>query len=315
LDRGGRMIGKLKQKLFKTREGIIGKVTTSLRSHKEINEDLFDEIEEILISGDIGVEVALNLIEAVRKKTTELGIKKTDNIMRFLKSGMLKAFDNDGQQNQSQVNETYFNSQQSPFVIMVVGVNGTGKTTTIGKLAAQFKNNNKKVLIAAADTFRAAAADQLDIWAKRANVDIIKNQPGADPASVAYDSLQAAISRKLDVLIIDTAGRLHTKSNLMEELKKIRRVLGKLLPDAPHETLLVLDATTGQNGLSQAKQFTQAVGVTGIVLTKLDGTAKGGIVLSISKELGLPVRFIGVGEKIDDLQPFDHVEFVEALFQ
>jgi fused signal recognition particle receptor len=309
------MIGKLTQKLFKTREGIIGKVSASIRTHKEISDALFDEIEEILISGDIGVDVALQLIEEVRQKTTELGIKKTDNIMRFLKSAMLKAFNNDGKQNLSEINEKYFEPQQRPFVIMVVGVNGTGKTTTIGKLAAQFKNRNNKVIISAADTFRAAASDQLDIWAKRANVDIIKNQPGADPASVAYDSLQAAISRNLDVLIIDTAGRLHTKSNLMEELKKIRRVLGKLMQDTPHETLLVLDATTGQNGLNQAKQFTEAVGVTGIVLTKLDGTAKGGIVLAISRELGLPVKFIGVGEKIDDLQPFDHVEFVEALFQ
>ncbi len=309
------MIGKLTQKLFKTREGIIGKLTASIGLHKEINQDLFDEIEEILIGGDIGVEVALNLIEEVKQKTHELGIKKPDNIMRFLKSAMLKAFNDDGEQDQPAMNEQYFEPQQHPFVIMVVGVNGTGKTTTIGKLATQFKNHNKKVLISAADTFRAAASDQLDIWAKRASVDIIKNQPGADPAAVAYDSLQAAISRNLDVLIIDTAGRLHTKSNLMEELKKIGRVLGKLLPDAPHETLLVLDATTGQNGLNQAKQFTQAVGVTGIVLTKLDGTAKGGIVLAISKELGLPVKFIGVGEKIDDLQPFNHTEFVEALFQ
>ena len=309
------MIGKLKQKLFRTREGIIGKVSASVRSHKEISEDLFDEIEEILISGDIGVDAALNLIEEVRQKTTELGIKKTDNIIRFLKSAMLRAFESDGLQSQPKTNEQYFEMKKRPFVIMVVGVNGTGKTTTIGKLATQFKDHNRKVLISAADTFRAAASDQLDIWAKRANVDIIKNQPGADPASVAYDSLQAAISRDLDVLIIDTAGRLHTKSNLMEELKKIRRVLGKLLPDAPHETLLVLDATTGQNGLNQAKQFTAAVGVTGIVLTKLDGTAKGGIVLAISKELGLPVKFIGVGEKIDDLEPFDHTEFVEALFQ
>jgi fused signal recognition particle receptor len=309
------MLGKLTQKLLKTREGIIGKLSASIRTHKEINEDLFDEIEEILISGDIGVAVALNLIEDVRQKTTELGIKKTNNIMRFLKSAMLKAFDSDGKLIQPKISEQYFEPQQHPFVIMVVGVNGTGKTTTIGKLAAQFKNHNKTVLISAADTFRAAASDQLDIWAKRANVDIIKNQPGADPAAVAYDSLQAAISRNLDVLIIDTAGRLHTKSNLMEELKKIRRVLGKLMPDAPHEMLLVLDATTGQNGLNQAKQFTEAVGVTGIILTKLDGTAKGGIVLAISKELGLPVKFIGVGEKIDDLQPFDHVEFVEALFQ
>jgi len=306
------MIGKLKNKLFKTREGIIGKVSASIRSHKEVNDDLFDEIEEILISGDIGVDVSLQLIEEVREKVTELGIRKTDNILRFLKSAMLRAFANDGKQI---AQEQQVEPQQSPFVIMVVGVNGTGKTTTIGKLAAQFKSQNKKVLIAAADTFRAAASDQLEIWTKRAGVDIIRNQPGADPASVAYDSLQAALSRNLDILIIDTAGRLHTKSNLMEELKKIRRVLGKLMPDTPHETLLVLDATTGQNGLSQAKQFTEAVGVTGIVLTKLDGTAKGGIVLAISNELGLPVIYIGVGEKIDDLQPFDHTEFVEALFQ
>ncbi len=309
------MLGTLKQKLLKTREGIIGKLTASIRIHKEVNQDLFDEIEEILISGDIGVEVTLNLIADVKQKARELGIKKTDNIMRFLRSAMLNAFNSDGKQSQVKVDERYFEPQQHPFVIMVVGVNGTGKTTTIGKLASQFKNHNKKVLISAADTFRAAASDQLDIWAKRASVDIIKNQPGADPAAVAYDSLQASISRSLDVLIIDTAGRLHTKSNLMEELKKIRRVLGKLMPDAPHETLLVLDATTGQNGLNQAKQFTQAVGVTGIVLTKLDGTAKGGIVFAINKELGLPVKFIGVGEKIDDLQPFNHTEFVEALFQ
>lgn len=309
------MIGRLKEKLFKTREGIIGKVTASIRAHKEVSEDLFDEIEEILIRGDIGVDTTSHLIGQVRQKTIELGIKKTDNIIQFLKSAMLKVFESDGQQSQSVISAQYFDPEQRPFVIMIVGVNGTGKTTTIGKLAAQFKNHDKKVLISAADTFRAAASDQLDIWAKRANADIIRNQPGADPASVAFDSLQAAISRKLDVLIIDTAGRLHTKSNLMEELKKIRRVLGKLMSNAPQETLLILDATTGQNGLNQARQFTEAVGVTGIVLTKLDGTAKGGIVLAISKELGLPVKFIGMGEKIDDLQPFDHAEFVEALFQ
>ena len=313
IQRGEGMIGKLKEKLFKTREGIVGKVNARVRSYKEINEDLFDEIEEILISGDIGIDASVTLIDEVREKVNELGIKKPDNILRFLKSAMLRAFDSDGQQ--PQIDEKYFETQQHPFVILVVGVNGTGKTTTIGKMAAQFKMHNKKVLVSAADTFRAAASDQLDIWAKRADVDIIRNQPGADPASVAYDSLQAALSRNLDVLIIDTAGRLHTKSNLMEELKKIRRVLGKLMPDVPHETLLVLDATTGQNGLNQAKQFADAVGVTGIVLTKLDGTAKGGIVLAISKELGLPVKFIGVGEKIEDLQPFDHTEFVEALFQ
>ncbi len=309
------MIGKLKNKLTKTREGIIGKISSIIKSHDEISDDLFDELEETLISGDIGVDATLSLIEEVREKVNDLGVRKPENIIRFLKSAMIRAFEDQHGKKQDVVSEQYFQPQQKPFVIMVVGVNGTGKTTTIGKLAARFKNNNHKVLISAADTFRAAASDQLEIWAQRANVEIIRNQPGADPASVAYDSLQAAMSRNLDVLIIDTAGRLHTKSNLMEELKKMRRVLGKLMPDVPHETLLVLDATTGQNGLSQAKQFTQAVGATGIVLTKLDGTAKGGIVLAISKELGLPVKFIGVGEKLDDLEPFDHLEFVEALFQ
>ncbi|MCI0494416.1 signal recognition particle-docking protein FtsY [candidate division KSB1 bacterium] len=309
------MIGKLKNKLAKTREGIIGKISSIIKSHDEISDDLFDELEETLISGDIGVDATLSLIEEVREKVNDLGVRKPENIIRFLKSAMIRAFEDQHGKKQDVVSEQYFQPQQKPFVIMVVGVNGTGKTTTIGKLAARFKNNNQKVLISAADTFRAAASDQLEIWAQRANVEIIRNQPGADPASVAYDSLQAAMSRNLDVLIIDTAGRLHTKSNLMEELKKMRRVLGKLMPDVPHETLLVLDATTGQNGLSQAKQFTQAVGATGIVLTKLDGTAKGGIVLAISKELGLPVKFIGVGEKLDDLEPFDHLEFVEALFQ
>ena len=308
------MIGKLKNKLFRTREGIVGKVNSSIKSHKEIDEDFFEELEEILIGGDIGVETSLALIEEVREKVTELGIKKTENITRFLKSAMLRVINSNGQKS-SAIQENFFKSEKQPFVIMVVGVNGTGKTTTIGKLSALFKAQKKKVLIAAADTFRAAASEQLEIWADRANVDIIRNQSGQDPASIAFDSLKAAISREIDVLIIDTAGRLHTKTNLMEELKKIRRVLLKLLPEAPHETLLVLDATTGQNGLNQAKQFTETVGVTGIVLTKLDGTAKGGIVLAINKELSIPVKFVGVGEQIDDLQPFDHTEFVEALFE
>lgn len=309
------MIGKLKQRLAKTREGLVGKVNETLKSHKEIDEDLFEELEEILIAGDIGVEVSLDLIEEVREKVESLGIKKPDNIIRFLKSAMQRSFNSEKTQQRVSNTTDFFESDKKPYVIMVVGVNGTGKTTTIGKLASQFKQRGKKVLIAAADTFRAAASEQLEVWSERAGVDIIRNQPGADPASIAFDSLQAAISRKLDVLIVDTAGRLHTKSNLMEELKKIHRVLGKLDPEAPHEILLVLDATTGQNGLSQAKQFTSDVGVNGIVLTKLDGTAKGGIVLAISKEMGLPVKFIGVGEKVDDLEPFDQAEFVEALFQ
>jgi len=309
------MISKLKQKLSKTREGIIGKVKASVSSRKEINEDLYEELEEILISGDLGVDLSLNMIEEVREKVTDLGVKKPENIVKFFKSAMLRTLENNSSKVQAKVNDSYFLPGQKPYVIMVVGVNGTGKTTTIGKLATHFHRQNKKVLLAAADTFRAAASEQLEIWAKRAGVDIIRNQPGADPAAVAFDSLQAATSRDIDVLIVDTAGRLHTKSNLMEELKKIHRVLGKVIPEAPHETLLVLDATTGQNGLNQAKQFTQAVGVNGIVLTKLDGTAKGGIVLSISSELGLPVKFIGVGEQVDDLEPFDSTEFIEALFQ
>ena len=304
------MIGKLKHKLTKTREGWLGKVAAVVKSQPDIDEDFFDSLEEVLIAGDLGVNFVMDLMDNVRATVEELGIKKSENILRILKTGMLRALTQD-----LQANDNVAAGEKKPLVIMVVGVNGTGKTTTIGKLAALFKEEEKKVLLAAADTFRAAASDQLEIWADRASVDIIRNQPGADPASVAFDALQAAVSRGVDVLIVDTAGRLHTKSNLMEELKKIRRVLGKLIPDAPHETLLIMDATTGQNGLSQAKQFTEAVGVTGIVLTKLDGTAKGGIVFSITKELGIPVKYIGLGEKIDDLEVFNPDEFVEALFQ
>ncbi|OQX96656.1 signal recognition particle-docking protein FtsY [candidate division KSB1 bacterium 4572_119] len=308
------MIRKLKQRLTKTREGFVGRVNAVIKTQNEINENLYETLEEILIGGDLGVDFSMNLIEEVRDKVEELGIKKPENILRFFKSGMLKALTENNISSGS-TGDLFSRADKKPYVIMVVGVNGTGKTTTIGKLAAQFKERNKTVLLSAADTFRAAASDQLAIWAKRANVEIIRNQPGADPAAVAFDSLQAAISRNVDVLIVDTAGRLHTKSNLMEELKKIGRVLGKLIPEAPHETLLVLDATTGQNGLNQAKQFTKVVGVNGIVLTKLDGTAKGGIVFSIGKELGIPVQFIGLGEKIEDLEHFDPEEFVEALFQ
>jgi fused signal recognition particle receptor len=309
------MINKLTQKLIKTRDSFIGKVAAAIKSHNEINEDLFESLEEILIGGDLGVALSMRLISDVKEKVADLGIKNPDNIIRFLKSAMLQTLDSQKAASQLAWQDSYFSPSQKPFVIMVVGVNGTGKTTTIGKLAAHFFRQNNKVLLAAADTFRAAASEQLEVWAKRAGVDIIRNQPGADPAAVAFDAIQAAKSRNLDVLIVDTAGRLHTKSNLMEEMKKIHRVLSKVIPEAPHEILLVLDAITGQNGLNQAKQFTQAVGVSGIVLTKLDGTAKGGIVLAISDELKLPVKFIGIGEKIDDLQPFDPIEFIEALFQ
>lgn len=302
---------KLKSGLVKTRVGIIDKIGDAVKAHNEIDEDLYEELEEILIAGDIGVEISLKLIEDVKAKVQDLGIRKPENILNFLKSAVKRTIVSNG----AAVPNPLELPESRPYVIMVVGVNGTGKTTTIGKLANQFKLQGQKVLIAAADTFRAAAGEQLSVWAKRSDVDIIGNQPGSDPASVAFDSLNAALSRKVDVLMIDTAGRLHTKTNLMEELKKIDRVLKKLLPTAPHETLLVMDATTGQNGLSQAKQFTDAVGISGIVLSKLDGTAKGGIVLSIRDKLGVPVKFIGVGEQMDDLQVFDPEEFVEALFQ
>ena len=304
------VFGKLKTGLVKTREGLIDKIGTAVSSRKDIDEDLYEELEEILISGDVGVNIALKLVEEVREKVTELGIKKPENILQFLKSATKRIVTNESTQT-----EKIFIPEKKPFVIMVVGVNGTGKTTTIGKLAYQFRNDGKKVLLSAADTFRAAASEQLEIWADRASVEIIRNQPGADPGAVTFDSMKAAINREIDVLIIDTAGRLHTKTNLMEELKKIRRVVQKLDETAPHETLLVMDATTGQNGLNQARQFTKAVEINGIVLTKLDGTAKGGMVLAIKDELGVPVKFIGVGEQIEDLQPFNPEEFVEALFQ
>ena len=305
------MFGRLKSGLSKTRVGFVEKINNAVRSSKEIDEDLFERIEEIMIGADIGVKMTMQLIENVQAKVDDLGIKKPENVMNFLKSALQRVVDSSESDRTAQL----FESTIKPHVIMVVGVNGTGKTTTIGKLAQQFKNQGKKVLLSAADTFRAAASEQLEIWAERAGADIVKNQPGADPASVAFDSYQAALSRGVDYLIVDTAGRLHTKMNLMEELKKIKRVLGKMDESSPHSTLLVMDATTGQNGMSQAKQFTQSVDVSGIVLTKLDGTAKGGIVLAIKEELGVPVQFIGVGEQIDDLQPFDALEFVEALFE
>lgn len=305
------MFGKFKAGLFKTREGLTEKIDDVVQSHENTDDDFFDELEEILIASDVGVDISTKLVEEVREKVTNLGIKKPKNITNFLKTACKRVLTSNG----NMQFDPSLNLEKKPAVILVVGVNGTGKTTTIGKLANQLKSDGKKVLLSAGDTFRAAAIEQLEIWAERSKVDIVRHQSGADPASVAFDSLNAAINRNIDVVIIDTAGRLHTKTNLMEELKKINRVIKKLDESAPHETLLVLDATTGQNGLNQARQFTETVGITGIVLTKLDGTAKGGIVLSIGHELGVPVKFIGVGEQIDDLQPFDSENFVEALFQ
>lgn len=306
------LVGKLKTGLLKTRANLAGKLGDVLKASPDLDDNFYDELEQVLIEADVGVATATRLIEDVKKQVNGLGIRKTDNIISFLKYAINDLIASDEQTGTVEKN---LYGDNHPLVIMVVGVNGTGKTTSIGKLAFYFKQMNKKVLLSAADTFRAAASEQLEIWSHRAGVDVIRNQAGADPASVAYDSFQAAIKRDLDVLIVDTAGRLHTKVNLMEELKKIKRVLKKLDDSAPHMTLLVLDATTGQNGLNQAKQFTQTIGVDGIILTKLDGTAKGGVVLSIKSELGVPVKFIGIGEQLEDLQPFNAKEFVEALFQ
>jgi len=302
------VFSKLQNSLAKTRAGLVDGINRVVAKTRRIDEEFLDELEELLILSDIGVDIIENIIDDLRKKGKEIGVVDSDGIIRLLKADLVAAFSN-GMQSVS------IDFSEKPHVISIVGVNGTGKTTSIGKLANKFQKEGKKVLLAAADTFRAAAIDQLEIWAKRSGADIVQTQPGADPASVAFDALKAAIARDMDILIIDTAGRLHTKTNLIAELEKIHRVLKKQMPQAPHEVLLVMDATTGQNGLAQARRFAQAVDVNGIILTKLDGTAKGGVVFSIAKKLHIPVRFIGLGEKIDDIEVFDPELFVEALFQ
>lgn len=299
---------KLKNGLAKTRMGLVDSISRVI-GKQVLNDSLIDEIEEILLLSDVGVQVAEYLMDRLKQQVRENGAPDAKAVLALLKKEMVQILTQD-----SPPDSGFDLNRSRPFVISVVGVNGTGKTTTIGKLANNLKQDGKSVLLAAADTFRAAASEQLIIWSQRAGVELVRNNPGADPASVAYDSLQAAIARKIDVLIVDTAGRLHTKFNLMEELKKIHRVLDKALPGAPHEVLLVMDATTGQNGLSQARQFIEVVNVSGLVLTKLDGTAKGGIIFSICQNLKIPVRFIGLGERLDDLQPFQAADFVEALF-
>lgn len=298
---------KLKAGLTKTRQGFVEKIETLVTGRKKIDDELFEELEEILIQADVGVNTAVEMVEELRRRARERKIEDASELSAIL---------------QEQITETLGDSDaplnidvSGPAVIMVVGVNGVGKTTTIGKLANRFKDEGKKVLIAAADTFRAAAIDQLEIWGSRSGVDIIKHREGADPAAVVFDAIQAARARNTDILIIDTAGRLHTKSNLMEELKKVTRVISREIPEAPHEVLLVLDATTGQNAISQAKIFGDAVGVTGIVLTKLDGTAKGGVIIGISSELEIPVKLIGIGEKTEDLREFQARDFAAALFE
>lgn len=295
---------KLKEGLTKTRKGFIGKVE-SIFTGRKIDEETLEELEETLITSDIGVKATADIMEFLRDKAKKGEVRNTENVREFLKQEMTAIL---GQ------SQPLLISGERPYVILAVGVNGVGKTTTIGKLSGRIISEGMSVLMAAADTFRAAAIEQLEIWSKRTGAQIVKHQSGSDPAAVAFDAIEAAKSRNIDVVIIDTAGRLHTKSPLMEELKKVRRVIDKSMPGAPHETLLVVDATTGQNALRQAEIFHDAVGVNGIALTKLDGTAKGGIVFAIRKELGIPIRLIGVGEGIEDLRDFDSKEFVEALF-
>lgn len=294
-----------KKGLKKTRdEGITAQMDEVMESYEEITDELFDELEEILIMGDVGMPTAERVIRDLKNKIENDKIKDVKQVRETMKdivSGVVWG-------------GSYLRLRSKPSIILVIGVNGVGKTTTIGKLALRLKEQNRKVILGAADTFRAAAIEQLQVWADRADVDLIKHAEGADPAAVVYDTIQAGKSRGSDVIIIDTAGRLHNKKNLMDELNKISRVIERELPDASKEVLLVLDATTGQNAVNQAKDFKEAAGITGIVLTKLDGTAKGGVVLAINNELDVPVKFVGVGEKIEDLQPFDADAFASALF-
>ena len=299
------LFDKLKKSLAKTKESINEKFNTVLKTFKKIDDDLFDELEEVLITSDLGVNTSMDIIEKLRQAAKEKKLRDSYELKSELNKIMSDIL--------TEGSGSEIELQGTPAVIMVIGVNGVGKTTSIGKIANMYRNQGKSVLIAAADTFRAAAIEQLEVWSERAGVDIIKQQEGSDPAAVIYDAVNAAKSRNIDILLCDTAGRLHNKKNLMEELKKIYKILNRELPKSSKEVLLVLDATTGQNAVQQAIQFKEAADITGIILTKLDGTAKGGIVLAIKNDYDIPVKFIGVGEKIDDIEPFDPVEFVNAI--
>ncbi len=296
---------KLKEGLFKTKSAIVDKIDNIFKSFRTVDDELFDELEELLISADIGVNTTEKILDELRETVIDNKIKEPEDVKTELFAILRRMIGE----------HEPLNLSTKPSVILVIGVNGVGKTTSIGKIANDLKSRGKKVVVAAADTFRAAAAEQLSVWCDRAGVDIIKQGAGADPASVVYDAISAVKGRCADVLIIDTAGRLHNKKNLMDELAKIDRVINRELPNAAKETLLVLDATTGQNAVYQAKEFKEASKITGLILTKLDGTAKGGIVISIREELGIPVKFIGVGEQIDDMKPFSSQDFASALFE
>ena len=297
--------GKLVAGLQKTRDNIISGMDSIFSGFSAIDDEFYEEIEETLIMGDLGIQTTMSIVEDLRKKVKEQGIKDPSECKELLMESI---------RDQMDLGENAYEYENRQSVLLIIGVNGVGKTTSVGKLAGQLKDDGKKVILAAADTFRAAAIEQLTEWANRAGVDIIAQQEGSDPAAVVYDAVAAAKSRRADILICDTAGRLHNKKNLMEELKKINRIIDKEFPEAYRETLVVLDGTTGQNALSQARQFMEVADITGIILTKLDGTAKGGIAVAIQSELGIPVKYVGVGEKIDDLQKFNAEEFVNALF-
>jgi fused signal recognition particle receptor len=300
-------LDSMKEAVTRTRENLAERIEEAVSFSKEIDRNTLDDLEATLIGADLGTTTTHEVLEKLREKADRKQIKDVDELKRLLKEELLAILTATNSRPVQKVTGT-------PEVILVVGVNGTGKTTTIGKLAQVFRSQGKNVLLCAADTFRAAAIEQLEVWGQRTGTEVIKTKAGGDPAAVLFDALQAANARKTDYVVVDTAGRLHTKSNLMLELEKMRRTAQRIIPGAPHETLLVMDATTGQNGLQQAKLFTEAAGVTGIVLTKLDGTAKGGVVVAISREMGVPVRYVGVGEKAGDLLPFDPKEFVDSLF-
>jgi len=301
---------QLEKGLEKTREGFFSKITKAIAGKSQVDEDVLDQLEEALITADVGVDTTVQIIEKIEARVARDKYMGTDELHQMLKDEIRNILVEDASDT---LKKFELSENKKPFVMLVVGVNGVGKTTTIGKLATNFKNAGKSVLLAAADTFRAAAVDQLTIWSERAGVPIVKKEMGSDPASVAFDAVNSAVARGVDIVLIDTAGRLHNKAHLMEELSKIKRVIQKVIPDAPHETLLVLDGTTGQNAIEQAKHFSIATDVSALAITKLDGTAKGGIVLAISNQFNIPVKFIGVGEKAEDLMVFDRKVFVDSL--
>jgi fused signal recognition particle receptor len=301
------LFARLREGLSKTRSGLTGRLDRLVFGRKEITGDLLEELEEILYTSDLGVAATHELIESVQERVARKELTRPDKLKEALKEKIRAFLDvQEGERREPQPGE--------PLVIMVIGVNGVGKTTTIGKVGALFQREGRRVMFVAGDTFRAAASEQLQIWGQRVGAEVISQKEGADPSAVVFDALSAALARKTDVVLVDTAGRLHTKVNLMDELQKVYRVAGRKLPGAPHEVWLVLDATTGQNAIAQAEIFHKSLGITGIILTKLDGTAKGGVVVGICRELNVPIRFIGIGEKMDDLRPFDAAEFVEAIF-